>query len=143
MVAGWINSLTNYALIAAGQQAKLTRAFIITLIFNAIANLIFIPPFSYIGAAVVTIASEIVKGTVFYYFVRAHIAPLPWTRILAWPALCSGIMALISGAIVATTGQFLLGVLAGAAVYAAAAWFGGALTPDERAAVRQLVRRQR
>jgi hypothetical protein len=37
----------------------------------------------------------------------------------------------------------LLGVLAGAAVYAAAAWFGGALTPDERGAVRQLVRRQR
>ncbi len=131
MVPGWLNSLTNYALIAAHKQDLLIRAFLITLVFNLIANLIFIPLYSYIGAAVVTIASEIVKGAVFYYFVHHHIGPVRWSGVLAKPALAAGGMAAIA-ALGWAQGQALAGVVLGAVVYAGLLLMLRALTPEER-----------
>lgn len=90
---GWINSVTNYVLIALGQQRALTRAFIIGLIFNVVANLIFIPIYGYPAAAVITILSEIVEGTPFYITLHRTLAPIPWLRILWRPALSTAIMA--------------------------------------------------
>ena len=55
---GWINSVTQYVLIALDRQRVLTRAFAIAVIFNITANLIFLPVFSYRAAAVITIFSE-------------------------------------------------------------------------------------
>ena len=55
---GFVNSVTQYVLIAADQQRYLTRAFIAGVLFNLAGNLLLIPVFSYIGAAVVTILSE-------------------------------------------------------------------------------------
>jgi O-antigen/teichoic acid export membrane protein len=74
---GWVNSVTNYVLIALGQQRKLTHAFLAGLGFNVIANLIFIPLYSYKAAAVITILSEIVEGGAFYWYIRKSIGPVP------------------------------------------------------------------
>jgi O-antigen/teichoic acid export membrane protein len=92
MPVGWINSVTNYVLIALGQQRALTRAFIIGLTFNVIANLIFIPIFGYPAAAVITIFSEIVEGIPFYLTLHRTLAPIRWFHILWRPALSSLIM---------------------------------------------------
>ncbi len=40
---GWMNSLTNYELIALDQQRYLTRAFFIGVTFNVVANLLLMP----------------------------------------------------------------------------------------------------
>src|SRR5262249_47438023 len=56
----YTNGLTQYVLIATGKQRMLTGAFFLALVFNLAANVILIPRFSYIGAAWVTVASEIV-----------------------------------------------------------------------------------
>ena len=56
----YANGLTQYVLIAAGRQRLLTGAFVAALVFNVAANLILIPRFGYVGAALVTVASEIV-----------------------------------------------------------------------------------
>jgi O-antigen/teichoic acid export membrane protein len=56
----YCNGLTQYVLIAAGKQRMLTAAFAAALVFNVVANLIMIPRFSYVGAAVVTVVSEVV-----------------------------------------------------------------------------------
>ena len=56
----YCNGLTQYVLIAAGKQRLLTGAFATALVFNVAANLIMIPRFSYVGAAVVTVVSEVV-----------------------------------------------------------------------------------
>jgi O-antigen/teichoic acid export membrane protein len=57
---GWINSITQYVLIALDQQRILTRAFVVVVVFNVGANLIFLPTYSYRAAAVITILSETV-----------------------------------------------------------------------------------
>jgi O-antigen/teichoic acid export membrane protein len=140
MVPGWINSLTNYALIAVNKQQLLIRAFVVTLIFNAIANLLVIPVYSYIGAAIVTIVSEIVKGAVFYYFVHQHLAQVNWVRVLAKPALAGAAMAAIAAGFMSIA-QPLLGVLVGAAGYGVMLLALRAFDASELAILKPLVRR--
>ena len=89
----YVNSVTQYVLIAIDQQRFLTRAFLIGVTFNIVANLLVIPTFSYRGAAVVTVLSELVLLIPFYYSVRRHLGPLPWWSLIWQPALASAVMA--------------------------------------------------
>ncbi len=85
----FINSVTQYVLIAIDEQRFLTRAFIIGVTFNLVANLIAIPMFGYQGAAVVTVLSELVLLAPFYYSVRKHLGPLPWASLFWRPVVAS------------------------------------------------------
>jgi O-antigen/teichoic acid export membrane protein len=89
---GWLNSVTNYVLIALGQQRALTRAFIIGLTFNVITNLIFIPTYGYVAAAIITIFSEIIEGLPFYLTLHKTLAPIAWHKLLWKPVLSCAIM---------------------------------------------------
>lgn len=140
MPIGWINSVTNYALIAANQQRALTRAFIIGLLFNVVTNALFIPLFSYVAAAVTTIFSEIVEGAAFYYYVRRHIGAVNWVDVLARPFLAAGVMAAISGMFYAN-GLALIGLLLGGLVYVGLLWGLRAFNAQERAVLRPLLQR--
>jgi O-antigen/teichoic acid export membrane protein len=93
---GFVNSVTQYVLIAVGQQRFLTRAFIIGVAFNLVANLIFIPQYGYQAAAVVTILSEFSLLFPFYYAVRRHVAPLPWVDLLWRQVVAAAVMAAVS-----------------------------------------------
>jgi O-antigen/teichoic acid export membrane protein len=138
MPFGWINSVTNYALIAVDQQRALTRAFLVGLAFNVAANLILIPRFSYLAAAVVTIFSEIVEGAAFYVYVRRHIGPVRWAGVLGRPVLAAGVMILVTW-IWASGGAAGVGLLYGSLAYAATLWLAGALAPDEAAMLAPLL----
>jgi O-antigen/teichoic acid export membrane protein len=128
---GWINSITNYALIAVNQQRALTRAFIIGLVFNVVANLIFIPLYSYQAAAVVTILSEIVEGSAFYYYVHRHIVHVPWLDVLGRPFIAALCMA-AAVYLLANAGMLIIGVVVGCAVYPLTLLLVGALSADDR-----------
>jgi O-antigen/teichoic acid export membrane protein len=90
----FVNSVTQYVLIAIDQQRFLTWAFLIGVTFNIVANLIFIPTFSYKGAAVVTVFSELVLLIPFYYSIRKHLGPLPWFSLCWQPAVAAAAMGL-------------------------------------------------
>jgi O-antigen/teichoic acid export membrane protein len=95
---GFVNSVTQYVLIAVGQQRFLTRAFVIGVTFNVVANLYMIPRYGFAGAAVVTILSEWSLLFPFYYAVRRYVAPLPWVDLLwrqAVAALGMGVTAVL------------------------------------------------
>ena len=141
MIAGWINSVTNYALIAVNQQRTITRAFAVTLIFNLAANLLLVPLFSYQAAAVITIGSEIIKGAIFYYYVRRHIGVLPWSAVLARPALAAGAMALIGGGGM-WLGHVWLGVAAGGTAYVGMLLLLRVFDAQERAVLAPLLRQR-
>ncbi len=68
---GWINSVTNYVIVALDRQRTLTLAFAAGVLFNLITNLIFLPAFSYRAAAIITIFSEGVLFIAFYRIIRA------------------------------------------------------------------------
>jgi len=132
----FVNSVTHYVLIALGQQRFLTRAFIIGVTFNVLANFVAIPPLSYVGASLVTILSEIALLIPFYYAVRKNLASVPFLSIVWRPALASGMMGFALWWMVANLG--LLIAVPGAGVLYFAVLFGlGALGEDERALLRR------
>ncbi|MEP7287936.1 MAG: oligosaccharide flippase family protein [Chloroflexota bacterium] len=85
---GWINSLTNYLLIALDQQRPMRWAFVMGVGFNIIANLLFIPLFSYKAAAVITILSEVVLQVAFYRLLRKSLGTVPWIEML-WKSVAA------------------------------------------------------
>lgn len=125
----FINSVVHYVLIALNEQRFLTRAFLIGLVFNIIANLIAIPVLSYRGAALVTVLSELALLAPFYYALRKHMPPLPILDILWRPAVAAFAMGL---ALYFLVPQNIIGALIAASlVYGATLLFSGALGPDE------------
>jgi O-antigen/teichoic acid export membrane protein len=113
---GWINSLTQYALIALNLQQRITRAFIVAVAFNISSNLLLIPSFSFVAAAYTTIASEAVLLLMFGWMVQRAVGGVAWLE-LAWrPLLAAGAMAAVTAALWGL--QPLLALAAGGAVYA-------------------------
>jgi len=134
---GFVNSVTQYLLIAINQQRFLTRAFLIGLAFNLVANLIFIPPYGYQAAAVITILSELALFLPFYYGVRKHLSAIPWLS-LAWrPALS----ALFMGAFLLWFKglNFLLLIPSSLLLYLATLVALGTFEREEIAIVRELI----
>ncbi len=92
IVLNFINALTQYVLIALDQQQYLTKAFAQVVIFNIVGNLLFIPTFGYVGAAVVTILSELFLIVPFQIGIRRHLGQVGWLPLLWKPGLGLGAM---------------------------------------------------
>jgi len=125
----FVNSVTQYVLIAIDQQRFLTKAFVIGVTFNVIGNLIAIPLFSYQGAAVVTILSELALLIPFYYAVRKHLGQLPWVSLAWQPVLASLVMAGVMWLLWGIPWPLLIPV-AGVVYLAVLALCGGFRQPD-------------
>jgi O-antigen/teichoic acid export membrane protein len=89
---GWINSLTQYVLIALNLQRRITWAFIIAVTFNIVTNLIFIPQYGYRAAALTTIASEAMLLIPFGILLAGAVGQIDWLRIIWQPLVAGGIM---------------------------------------------------
>ncbi len=89
---GFVNSITQYVLIAVNQQRYLTKAFIIGVVFNVVGNLLVIPGFGYVGAAVVTILSEFSLLFPFYASIKRHVGVVPWLSIFGGPVVAVLVM---------------------------------------------------
>ncbi len=134
----FINSVTHYVLIALGQQRFLTKAFVIGVVFNIVANLIAIQPLSYVGAALVTILSEIVLLIPFYYCVRKNLASIPFWSLMWRPALAAGLMGIALWGMMPRVGLLIAVPVAGL-LYVVLLVLSGALGEDERALLRRLL----
>jgi O-antigen/teichoic acid export membrane protein len=134
----FINSVIHYVLIALNQQRFLTKAFLIGLAFNILANLLAIPPLSYRGAALVTVLSEFALLAPFYYSLRKNLGSVPFLQ-LAWrPVVAAGAMGVVLYALLQVVSVLLAVPLAGI-FYLALLLALGALGPDERALVARLL----
>jgi O-antigen/teichoic acid export membrane protein len=93
---GFVNSVTQYVLIAVNQQHTLTRAFVLGVVFNVVGNFLLIPSFGYVGAATATILSEFSLLIPFYIMVRRHVGVVPWARVVAPPLISAAAMGAIT-----------------------------------------------
>lgn len=113
---GWMNSLTQYALVALDLQKRITGAFALAVTFNIVTNVLFIPAFSYQAAALTTIASELVLFIPFALLMQKGLGGrIAWHQLLWRPSLASGAMAFTAWAL----GSFnlLLALAVASAVY--------------------------
>ncbi|VAW31148.1 hypothetical protein MNBD_CHLOROFLEXI01-3602 [hydrothermal vent metagenome] len=127
---GWLNSVTNYLLISLGLEGKQPRAFTIAVLFNIIANLIFIPRFSYVAAGVTTILSELLLLVLFDYYLRQRMPGIKWGRLLGRPFLITALM--FGGMWLGGQLHLLVGLLIGAAIYPAGLLLFGVVGDEEK-----------
>ncbi len=92
MPIGWINSLTNYVLIALDQQARMKWAFLAGVSFNTLTNLLFVPTYGFQAAAVTTILSELVLLIAFYQLLRRALGEVNWLGLLWRPCMAGACM---------------------------------------------------
>lgn len=128
---GFVNSVTQYVLIAVNQQHTLTRAFIAGVVFNVVGNLILIPSFGYVGAATATILSEAVLLLPFYLIVRRHVGAVSWPRIFAAPVISVAAMGVVTFVLIRMALSPWLAVPIGLTVYAAMLILTGAFRGDD------------
>ncbi len=130
---GWLNSVTNYVLIALGLERMQPRAFAIAVGFNVTTNLIFIPmvAYGYVVAAVTTILSELVLLLLFNYYLRQKMPGLNWWAFLWRPGLVTAVSFLVMWGGTQLIG-WLVGVPLGLLVYAAGLWLLRVIGDEER-----------
>uniref|UniRef100_UPI0035B340F0 flippase n=1 Tax=Promineifilum sp. TaxID=2664178 RepID=UPI0035B340F0 len=133
---GWLNSVTNYVLIALGLERMQPRAFVLAVGFNVIANWFLIPRYSYVAAAVITILSEVVLLLVFAYYLRQRGMGLAWWQLAARPLLLAALM--VGATWLGSQIHLVVGLALGAAVYAAGLFALRILGPEERRALGRL-----
>ncbi|MBN2389580.1 MAG: oligosaccharide flippase family protein [Anaerolineae bacterium] len=140
MPIGWLNSITQYVLIALDQQHYLTRAFLIGLSFTLIANLIFMPLYGYQASAIIHIFAELALLIPFLIGVRRQLPQMGWGQILNKPLLATAMM---GGAALLLLPLGRGVALAGAlVVYPLAVWRLKVLAPEERDSLTPLFRRR-
>lgn len=133
----FVNGVTQYVLIALDRQRWITLSFAVAATFNLVANLVVIPIWSYPGAAVVTIVSEIVLLAPFLYGLRD--IGMPPLLVLAWrPLLGASAMALALAAAESLALPSAIGVGAALAAYALSLRVLGWVTDADRALVERL-----
>jgi len=125
----FVNQITHYVLIAVDQQRFLTKAFIIGVTFNVVANLILIPRYGFRAAAITTIFSEWALLIPFYYAVRKHLCHVPWVSVTWRPALASAMMGAVLWLVRDAHALILVGV-AGVVYLVALVLVGGFSQPD-------------
>jgi O-antigen/teichoic acid export membrane protein len=139
----FVNGVTQYVLIALGQQRRMTWAFVAAVIFNIAANLVFIPIYSYRAAAVISVLSEVVLFVPFALWVRGALGPFPFLRFTWQPVAAAAFFALVAWGVGWRVGfGAWAGAVIGGAVYCVALLALGTVGVEERAFVRRLVQRE-
>ena len=81
-------------LVSIDRQNEMAVLAGITAFVNVILNLILIPHFSYVGAAIATIITETVLFGLYVYFLSKHFYTLPFREIVIRPIVASLVMGL-------------------------------------------------
>lgn len=124
----FLGGVLNYSIIAAGVQRILVWPYLLATAFNIVANLLVIPRFSYVGAAITTIATELL--------VIICVAVMIYQRLRFLPAFSVFVKSLVSAAIMFGVLYFVgsdslwLNVGLGAAIYAAGILVSRAIDRD-------------
>ncbi|MFN2134652.1 MAG: polysaccharide biosynthesis C-terminal domain-containing protein, partial [Candidatus Promineifilaceae bacterium] len=100
-----------------GLERLQPRAFAIAVGFNIVANLIFIPRYSYVAASITTILSEVVLMIVFAHYLRQRMEGVDWLAFMGRPWLVTLIMMVVM--LVASQAHLLLALLLGVIIYPA------------------------
>jgi O-antigen/teichoic acid export membrane protein len=134
----YANGLTQYVLITAGRQRFLTGAFLAAFAFNLVANLVLIPRFSFVAAAWVTVASELVLLVPFRWAAQRCAPGVSLLSEAKMPILATLLMAPVVWW-VRDAVHPLAAIVAGGLVYPLALWTLGGIDEDERSIIRGLL----
>ncbi len=108
-------------------------------IINVILNLVLTPLFGIIGAAFATVLTDVAGSAQFYLFFRRELGPGLGLRRLIRLAACAAFMGVL--VFLLRDWNLFVVIALGGGLYFSLVWVSGALTPEERARLLELVHR--
>lgn len=132
MIALWfifLGALFSNIIIAANQQKRLAQIYFFGTIFNVAANFIFIPRYSYFGAAATTVATELLVTALMVWVVYKSVKFVPSFAVFIKALIASSFMAIALYYFSFLNIIFLL--IIGALVYAPAIYLLGGISKEE------------
>jgi O-antigen/teichoic acid export membrane protein len=126
---GWVNSLTNYVLIALNRQRYVLLASGMRVIFTVLANLLFVPRYSYLASAWIIIGGECLLAGLFYADLRRHLGSVAWAQRLGRPILAGLAMGAVAWAMASVS--LPLALLTSALTYGTVLFLLRAVSPEE------------
>ena len=129
----------GYIVLIAGKERHAARAVIVSTGLNVTLNLLIVPRFGFLGAAVMTVVTEAVLVGQYLWMLRAQMRLLDWGQVLLRPLVAS--LAMGGVVLVARDLPLLVNVALGALVYAGLLVLLGVVGRDELRFVRSLRRR--
>jgi O-antigen/teichoic acid export membrane protein len=129
----------GYVVLIAGNERRAACAVIVSTGFNVLLNLLIVPRFGFIGAAVMTVLTEAVLVTQYLWLLRAPMRRLDWGQILLRPLLAALVMCGL--VLMLRELPLLLNIAVGALIYTGLLVLLGVVGKDELRFVRSLRRR--
>ncbi len=129
ILSGWINSLTNYVLIALNRQRYVLLASGARVVFAVAANLLCVGSFGYLASAWILVAGELLLLLLFCADLHRQLGPLGWLRTIG-RSLLPG---LVMGGVVWTVAHISIpaALVAGLVAYAISLLLLRVFEPDE------------
>ena len=137
ILPGWINSLTNYVLIALERQRYVLLASGARVAFTVVANLLLVRSFSYVASAWIITGGELLLLLLFTYDLRRQLKEIGLARALLRPLLAGLAMGAVALALAPVSHVGAL--LVSCAVYIAALVLLRVLTTEEWALLAPLL----
>jgi len=125
----FLGALFSNIIIAANLQKKLARIYFVGMVFNIITNFIFIPRYSYFGAAATTVATELLVTILMVIVIYRALKFFPSFAVLFKALFASSLMALALHCFSYLNIFYLL--ILGGAVYLPAIYFLGGISKEE------------
>ncbi len=135
----YCSEFLGYVVLIRGQERSAARAIVTSTSINVLLNLVLVPMFGFIGAAIMTVITEAILVSQYLWMLRTEMRQLDWGNIVLRPLLAALVM---GGTVLAL--QFLpllLNIAIGALVYGALLLLLGVVGRDELRFVRSLRRR--
>jgi len=90
----FLNYIFGSILPAMNRQTTLLKITFISMVFNIAVNLVVIPIYSYVGAAVVTVLTEVIVIALCFFVLSKSFCSVNIPNVLIKPAIASAVMAL-------------------------------------------------
>ncbi|MBW6440944.1 flippase [Patescibacteria group bacterium] len=125
----FFGALFSNVIIAANLQKRLAQIYFVGMVFNVITNFIFIPQYSYFGAAATTVATELLVTFLMVVVIYKSLQYIPSFVIIFKASLASILMALVLYSF-SNLNIFML-VFLGGIVYLPVIYFIGGISKEE------------
>lgn len=125
----FVSYLFGYLVIAMGKQSKMIWPYVILVVFNIVMNLILIPHYSYIGAAFVTVLTEVLILT-FAWRVTHKYLKINLNLIIVWKVLFASIFLGVFLYFTAQSLNIILLIILAAVVYGIALYAVGGVNRE-------------
>ena len=125
----FMGALFSNIIIAANEQKKLAQIYLAGTVFNIITNLIFIPRYSYFGAAATTVATELLVTALMVWVVYRSLKFIPSFNVF-YKALLASLLMAFALYYFSYLNIFFL-IIIGTVVYLPVIYFIGGISKEE------------